>query len=221
MEETKTEKEELEEIVIGFDFECAGGIPNDNGFTQLGASAHELKTGKKIAGFNEYASMKGYVWEERCVKEFWEKNPERYAETLKKTADSKHTCAEVVAMFIEWAREVSKGRKCVIISDNMIYDGSLVKYYSGVDVIYLLGNGYTCFFETASVYFGMYANHKRQKLDFDSKDGLSSKQLALDAINANREVKLEYPTNGVKHDHRPENDAENMVNKWCFIMNNL
>ena len=76
----------MEEIVIGFDFECAGGIPAKHGFTQLGASAHELKTGKKIAGFNEYANMKDLEWEERCVKEFWEKNPDRYAETLKKNS---------------------------------------------------------------------------------------------------------------------------------------
>lgn len=207
----------MEEIVIGFDFECAGGIPAKHGFTQLGASAHELKTGKKIAGFNEYANMKDLEWEERCVKEFWEKNPDRYAETLKKTQNAKLSCREVVAKFIEWARDVSSGRKCVIISDNMIYDGGILKYYSGVDVMYLLGRR-TVYFETASVYYGMYAIHRQGQLNQDSDD-LSSKKIALEAIDRSRNLK--WPESKVKHDHHPENDAEDMVNKWIYIQNNL
>ncbi len=205
----------MEEIVIGFDFECAGGVPSKHGFTQLGASAHELQSGKKIAGFNEYANMTGLEWEERCVKEFWEKNPERYAETLEKTNSAVLTCGEVVAMFVVWARAVSHGRKCVVISDNMIYDGGLLKHYSGVDVMYLLGRR-TVYFETASVYYGMYAQHKNARLDQDADD-LSSKEIALGAINATRQEKLAYPKSGVNHDHHPENDAENMVTKWIFI----
>ena len=209
----------MSEIVIGFDFECAGGIPIKHGFTQLGASAHELDTGKKIGGFNEYASMVGLEWEERCVKEFWEKNPERYAETLEKTMNATLTCAQVVEKFIEWVREMAKDRKCIIVSDNMIYDGGLLKYYSGIDVMYLLGE-WTVYFETASYYYGLHSMHKRARITEDS-DHLNSKQIALDAVNATKSEPLTWPESKVNHDHHPENDAENMVMKWIFIQNNL
>lgn len=209
----------MSEIVIGFDFECAGGIPRENGFTQLGASAHELDTGIKIGGFNEYANMTKLEWEERCVKEFWEKNPERYAETLQETTRAPLTCEQVVAKFIEWAREIAKGRKCIFLSDNMIYDGGLLKYYSGVDVMYLLGE-WTVYFETSSYYYGLYSMHKRARITQDS-DHLSSKNIALDAVNAIKSPALTWPESKVNHDHHPENDAENMVMKWIFIQNNL
>lgn len=210
----------MAEIVIGFDFECAGGVPALNGFTQMGASAHLLSTGEKIAGFNEYAKMEGLEWEERCVKEFWEKNPERYAETLEKTKNAKMTCSEVVEAFIDWAKGVSKFRQCVFVSDNMIFDGGLLKYYAKRDVMYILGR-YTVFYETSSVYNGMHSLRKRARLDQASGD-LSSKKVALEAV---RELvgdeKLEYPETEAKHDHNPENDAEAMVRKWVFIQNSL
>ena len=126
---------------------------------------------------------------------------------------------DVVNMFVQWIRTIATGRKCVVISDNMIYDGGLLKYYSDVDVIYLLG-GYTVYFETSSVYYGMSCLNKRTKLCYDTRDE-SSKKLALEAVNANKTTKVEFPSDGVKHDHHPENDAENMANKWCFIMNNI
>lgn len=210
----------MADIVIGFDFECAGGVPAINGFTQMGASAHLLSTGEKIAGFNEYASMEGLEWEERCVKEFWKKNPERYADTLEKTKKSTLTCSQVVDAFIEWARGVSKFRKCVFVSDNMIYDGGLLRYYAKTDIMYLLGR-YTVFLETSSVYYGMHASAKRAKLCQDS-DELSSKKVALDVVRTlKNDETLEYPKIEVSHDHNPENDAEVMVRKWIFIQNNL
>lgn len=206
--------EEKEEIVIGFDFECAGGVPSENGFTQLGASVHERSNSNKIGGFNEYANMKDYFWETRCVTEFWEKNPERYADTLTRTSSSTMTCKQVIDKFIVWIREVSKDRKAVVLSDNMIYDGGLLKYYSGVDIMYLLGRR-TVYFETSSVYYGMYALSKRMILNQDSDD-LSSKKIALEAIGKDK-----YPASSCSHDHHPENDAQAMVEKWIFIMNNL
>lgn len=209
------------EIVIGFDFECAGGIPAKHGFTQLGASAHELKTGTKIAGFNMYANMNGLEWEERCVNEFWSQpnNQKRYKETLENVQQASLTCKEVVDAFVTWAREISKDRKCVVISDNMIYDGGLLKYYSNVDVMYLLGRR-TVYFETASVYYGMYMMHEGHQLNEDV-DNLSSKQLALDATSFAINKTLTWPKSDVTHDHHPEHDAENMVLKWIFIQNSI
>lgn len=209
------------EIVIGFDFECAGGIPEKHGFTQLGASAHELDTGVCIGQFNQYANMKGLEWEERCVREFWSRpdNQERYKETLEQVENAQFTCKEVVNQFIAWAREISKGRKCVMISDNMIYDGGLIKYYSGVDIMYLLGER-TVYFETASVYYGMYMMHKLERLDKDSDD-LSSKSIALAAASYATKKELEWPKTEVNHDHHPVHDAENMVLKWIFIQNSI
>ncbi len=42
----------MEELVVSIDFEAPGGIPAENGFTQLGASIHRARGGEKIAGFN-------------------------------------------------------------------------------------------------------------------------------------------------------------------------
>lgn len=203
-----------EEVVLAFDFECAGGVAQKNGFTQLGASVHELSTGKKLAGFNEYANMMGYEWEDRCVKEFWEKHPERYKDTLEKVESAPLTCEEVVEKFVRWARETCANRKCVILSDNMIYDGGLLKHFAKVDVLYLLGRR-SVYFETSSVYYGMHMMHKRARID-ESSDDLSSKEIALDAVRAfNKDAN--WPEHGPSHDHNPENDAENMARKWIYI----
>jgi hypothetical protein len=200
----------MEEIVIGFDFECAGGVPQKHGFTQLGASAHVLSTGEKISGFNQYASMDGFEWEDRCLREFWLKNPVRYKETLLGTTSAQETCWEVVALFNSWVRQVSAGRKCTMISDNMIYDGGLLKFFSTEDIMYLHGD-MTVFFDTGSVYYGMQALHTGTGLSWATDQG-SSKQGALKAVGAPG-----FPIFDVKHDHHPQNDAETMVRRWIYI----
>lgn len=204
----------MAEIVIAFDFECAGGVPSKHGFTQLGASAHVLATGEKLGGFNEYASMQGYVWEERCVEEFWKKQPERYAETLAATAAATNSCHAVVRLFVEWARGISKGRKCSMLSDKMIYDGGVLKYFADVDVIYLLG-AWTVYYDIGSLYYGMGAKHADKRVRCATDDS-SAKQAALEAVG-----KEAFPASEVAHDHHPEHDAEAMARKWVFIQQSL
>lgn len=215
------ETREVEEIVIGFDFEAAGGNPSKNGFTQLGASAHEFVSGKKLGGFNKYANMEGFEWEPRCVEQFWKKNPERYEETLAGIAAAEHSCAEVVQQFVEWAREISKDRKCVFVSDNMIFDGGILSHFMGDEVMYLLGGTTkTVYFETSSVYYGMFSAVKRRRIDHASDDW-SSSGIALDALSSIKNKAVEWPLFDVVHDHQPEHDAEHMVQKWIYVQNCL
>lgn len=209
------------EIVVGFDFECAGGIPSKHGFTQLGASAHLFKTEEKIAEFNQYSNMKGYEWEERCVEEFWKKNPERYEETLDSTDIAMHSCHEVVANFVDWIRDLAKDRTCVVVSDNMIYDGGALKYFADVDVIYLLGKGrYTPCYETSSVYYGIYSAIMNKPLCYETRN-MSSKTAVLQALSMKLGKPVEWPKMDVKHDHHPANDAETMVRQWMFVQKSL
>jgi hypothetical protein len=60
---------EIEELVIGFDFNCAGSIPIINGFLQLGASARDLKTGDLVDSFHEYSNMEGYECDPKVMKQ--------------------------------------------------------------------------------------------------------------------------------------------------------
>lgn len=201
-------------IYFGIDFECAGGVPALHAFTQFGAVAYDSVTEKKIDGFNMYANMNGYTWEERCLKEFWEKNQTRYKETIIKTGAAKETPYEVVDLFIKWLRKTCNGRKCVIFSDNMIYDGGLLKYFSNVDIMYLAGE-YTTYCETSSVYEGMYAMRTDKPVTYESLQD-SSKKHGLEAVDESK-----FPDNDVTHDHNPENDASVMMENWFFIQNGL
>jgi len=211
-----------DELVLCVDFEAAGGNFKKNGFTQLGASIHVLKTGDKIAGFNEYSNMKGKDWDKKCVDEFWINHPKRYKETLEKIEESPYTCEEVVVHFIEWMKKHIGDKKHIVISDNLVFDIGLLGCYFDGDIMYLLGGSKrTIYFETSSVYYGMHSAHKRVRLCQDS-DMLSSKEIALDVVkDLNEDHTLQYPKRGVNHDHNPENDATSMGEKWCFIQNSI
>jgi hypothetical protein len=172
------------EIVIGFCFEHIGCAQSENEFTQLGASAHELESGKKIAGFNMYATMKDLNWI--------------------------RSGKGVIDFFVKWARKVSKDRHCVIISNNMIFDGRLLKFYSNVDVIYILGRN-TLYYEFGYVYMGVNMHKKKKCLDQEYTDISHNKSLS------HKTEKGIFPKTDV---YNTEKDAEYMVTQWIYVMNN-
>jgi hypothetical protein len=204
--------------VIALDFEAAGGIPRLHGFTQLGGVIVRVKDGVVLSRFNEYACMIGYEWEERCVKEFWEKHPERFEETKKRTNEvTTRSPYQVVALFFDWVRENTKEFKDDVhfISDNVAFDVAILRYFSNEDILYVLGK-YTDHVDVSNFYMGMSMKPVTIKLMDES-----SKGLALESINKNKRVKLEKPKFEVSKDHNPVNDAEAMALYWCFIQKNL
>lgn len=205
----------MSEYVLAIDFECAGGIPRLNGFTQMGAVVLDAETGKKIAGFNMYSNMVGYEWEGCCLREFWSRNPERWEETKAGIAKSSLSCTEVVAVFVAWVRGVCEGHPTHVVSDNTPFDIGILKYFADVDIIYLFGY-MTLYIDLPSAYLAMHA--MRNHYLITATEDLSTKRVALAAI-AGPEVPCFVSS--VKHDHNPENDAHAMAERWVFVRTHL
>lgn len=206
----KTHHMQKRDLVVAFDFEAAGGVPSVNAFTQLGAVVMDLRTSEVLGTFNEYANMKDYKWEDRCVSEFWSKYPERYAETLAETEKAALTPKQVVDKFYDWARETCAGHNAYLLTDCAIFDAGLLRSFSSRDINYVFGS---CNFvmDTCSFYNGL----ARAEPTYESFDG-SSKDHALRALGLS-----EWPKFPVAHDHHPVNDAMAMAFKFVFVSNKL
>ncbi len=169
--------------VVAIDFECAGGVPSMNGFTQFGAVLMRISDSKVLARFDSYANMEGYEWESRCVREFWEQYPERYADTLKHTKDAPLSPHDVIAAFHAWLLKETVGIDDVyIITDNGAFDSGCLKAFSKVDTLYLFNGKYRDHVDVNCVYLGMYAATFGKVITTALTDA-SAKQLALDVLN--------------------------------------
>jgi DNA polymerase III epsilon subunit-like protein len=203
--------------VIGFDFEAAGGIPALHGFTQLGAVLVDMDTDKVMGEFNMFSSMKNLVWEKRCVEEFWEKNPEKYKETLKGTSEAKMGPYEVVDAFVQWVQRVSKGLKDVyLLTDNAAFDAAILRFYSiKQDILYIFGS-YRPIVESSRFYSGL----ARKPVTTESL-WESSKDNALKGMRADGLKVPPFPIHSVEHDHNPVNDALVMALNWSHMQRSL
>lgn len=206
--------------VVAIDFECAGGVPSQHAYTQLGAVLLRLSDSHVVARFNEYTNMKredgtDYEWEKRCVDEFWSNHPERFEETKRKIAESAHTPAQVInELFLPWLDEVTKDVSDVyFITDNAAFDAGILKYYSKRNTMYLLRTPYAREFVDVS---SAYAGSTRRRVTAALLDNESSKRMALDAVG-----EAEFPDFAVAKDHDAVNDAENMALRWAFIQSKL
>lgn len=195
------QEENQDECCIAYDFEAPGGKPDLHAFSQLGAVLFNMKTGKVLKTFNEYANLTYYTFEERCVKEFWSKFPERFAQTIAECSRSTHSPYEVVDMFhktcLEWKKEYPN---TIMITDNAGYDAAILKFFSPVDTMYFLGPC-MCMIDTRSAYLGMAR--------------LPCTYLLWDSNPYKRLMEIpQLDTQGVSHDHHPVNDATVIAMKW-------
>ena len=198
--------------VIAFDFETAGGVPTENGFTQFGAVLFNLGTKQMEARFESYASMRNYKWDEECVRRFWSKYPGRFNETKRNT--ELHDVPgpfTVMEMFWKWvdSEVVSKGiaAETYLITDNSAFDAGLLRAFSKQDPLYILGE-YRDIVDVSSYYLGSTL----KPLDVPLLDA-SSAELAFSRFGMR-----DAPMWDVSHNHHPTNDALCMAMRWgCFL----
>jgi hypothetical protein len=208
--------------VVAFDFEAAGGIPSRHAFTQLGAVIVNVDTDEVVSEFNMYANMKGYEWEERCVKEFWEKQPERYAETKKAVESAPLGPHEVVAEFIKWVKTHCADFKDVfLLTDNAPFDAGILRCFSAdQDISYIFGK-YRSIVESSRFFAGL----GRKRVSVDTLWS-SSTEIGMEGVNADRKKLKETPIPPIKeftvqHDHHPVNDAKCIAWTWNHFQRNL
>lgn len=210
--------------VIAIDFECPGGVPSKNAFTEVGAVLVRVSDSKIIAKFSSFSSMKGYEWEKRCVDDFWSKFPVRYAETIENTSkEGLLGPYEVVSNLLKWIKEVTADeeiRKSVyVISDNGPYDLALTRTFSDVDIHYLFGE-YRSLIDVGMFYHGTSMKPMTvERLDTSSKDAI------LSSINAEYVKRglptIDKPVLPVKHSHHPVEDAACIALTWAYYQNHL
>jgi hypothetical protein len=209
------------EYIIALDFEAAGGVPSKHGFTQLGACLIKMSTGEVLAKFNSYANMTGYEWEERCVREFWSKFPERFEDTKNKTSDPNVPGPYgVIDRFMEWVDLVTGSPEIrdhvYVISDNAPFDLALLRYFSANrDILYMFGP-YREMVDVSAAYMGM----SRKPVNIALMDQ-SAKDLAKAAITEMTGAPCELPKLEVDHDHDAVNDAVVMGLRWAFFQRQL
>jgi len=211
--------------VIAIDYETSGGIPLKHGFTQLGAVLYDVKNEKICETFNEYASMKGYEWEERCLREFWLRADMRelYQHTLRMTNASTFTPYQVVDHFMEWAKRVTKDIDDVyLISDNVAFDVAILRTFStDQDILYMFKGKYHEMVDVSSFYAGM----RRARVNAKILDEVASADMALEGLNGRPgmtgHVELpEFPKlHGNEHDAIA--DAVLIAQRWAWFQNQL
>lgn len=199
--------------VIAFDFEAAGGVPLVNGFTQLGAVLFNMETGKVEDSFNMYANMKVYVWDERCVSEFWSKFPERYAETKLECDKAANSPFQVVDMFVTWciAHFARLNGDVYLITDCSTFDSGLLKAFSVKHDTLYIGVNNRDIVDVGNAYLGMC--RKFHSVAF--VDG-SAFKTCVKELGIEEEFKA-----STFHDHHPVNDATVIAEKWCFVNKHL
>ena len=209
-------------FVVAFDFEAAGGIPKKHAFTQLGAVVVDLENDRVISEFNMYANMQWYDWEERCVKEFWEKFPERYAQTKKECEQAPLGPYEVVEQFVKWVQETCKDMDDVyLLTDNAGFDAGMLRYFSEhQDILYIFGE-YRPIVESSRYYSGL----SRKRVTVETLN-VSSKKQAMESLNADRKIAAlqEIPPIedfSVQHDHHPVNDAKVIAWTWAHFQRHI
>jgi hypothetical protein len=209
--------------VVAFDFESFGPIPNKHGFTQLGAIVMRLSDRTILATFNEYATNGDgmYQPDERCMREFWAKNPKRLEETVDQIVKSNLSPHDVIDRFLNWVEENTRDLQDVyFLTDNAAYDVALLKHFAKQDILYLFGGTYREVVDVSGFYLGLSGYPVNSEVL-----NLNGKKLALQGLNFRRCLSglppVEFPQFQVQHTHEPSDDATLMACYWSFFQNEL
>jgi hypothetical protein len=151
-----------------------------------------------------------YVWEQRCLDEFWHRNDEMRATKdalLAKVASEGVSPQEAMATLVRWINENRTPeflKSLILMSDTAGYDVGWINYLLGLygfkSLNYIVGDSYKPIFDSTSFNRGV-----GRKLPSDGYWGAESAAFA--ALKASEEVMNDNP---YKADHFPLNDAKSL-----------
>ncbi len=210
-----------DDYVIAIDFEAAGGIPEKNGFLSLGATLYSITQQKEISYFYQWANMKGYEWDKRCVEEFWMKHPQLFEMAKRNSSLSIYSPYDVIENFMEWVLVrvfIGPYKKTYLISDNVKCYVALVRYFSKErDIGYMFTNASNSFvyrdiIDTGSFYLGLGHCY----LSSETLDTLSTKEIAKRVI-----LNGEYEEKQDRVAHDCLDDAREIARLYCAVQSRL
>jgi DNA polymerase III epsilon subunit-like protein len=195
------------------DIETTGENMVRNGLVAFGVVIGNSKTGKIEDTFQVFVRPLGddYVWEQRCLDEFWHRNDEMKATKAallsRAWSEEGKTTAEAMATFTAWVNDNRTPEfleSLVFMSDTAGYDIGWLNYLLGMcglkSMNYIVGGQYRPIFDSTSFHRGVGG-----KLPNDGYWGAESAAYAT--LKAPAEV-----TGGNPHKatHEPVEDAKSI-----------
>lgn len=111
-------------LVLSFDIEADGDSPACNSMRSIGIAAKD-EEGKKYEFYRTLIPLEGHVVDKRCKEEFWDKNPEAWAEV------NKNPVSPGLAMIDlnEWLKELRNTFELQWVAYPAAYDWQWLNYY--------------------------------------------------------------------------------------------
>lgn len=199
-------------FTLGVDVEASGMGLRTNFCAQVGLGLVDVESGEELARFSTYvAQPPGTTWEERCVREFWEKHPDQW-ERVKRGIATAPPVGEVALAIKDFFRmRVVDPVNTRVVSDTPGFD------LAWIDTI-LGDTSYLYWFTDPQTGLPMY----QDVLDVGSWYlGLARVcDPAASALGESRRALgvKEEPDLGVEHDHDAANDAVHIAKRaaWAF-----
>jgi inhibitor of KinA sporulation pathway (predicted exonuclease) len=192
------------EYLLVCDVEASGQNPNTHFLVQIGLALVKISTPNEIVRmWSSYVRKpENRFWEERCVKEFWSQHLEKFEKAQKQVLVAPYA-EEVLRSLDEFISELPPSTRLAADSTfDFTWIDSLLR---GRNHLYFFGDKRDVF-ELSSFYLGLGME--------SSPDGWSRKA-------ALRALKLEPPTELVRHDHDAAHDAANIAVFAAHILNTL
>lgn len=191
--------------IVGLDVEASGMGLRTNFVLQIGLAEVDVETGRVLRKFQSFiAQPENTEWEERCVREFWSKHPERF-EFVKNAIVNAPSRDEVATSVLSWLKDCDKDARFVV--DTPGFDLAWLDSILGhTSHLYAFGN-YRDVLDLSSWYLGLGSVAHP---DESSKNALC-KRLGLEKL----------PDLGTKHTHDAGDDAENMAVVAAFAFRSL
>lgn len=212
--EVENDEKQKNTYYVVIDFESFGGIPKLNGFTQFGSCIGNYTTGEIIETFNMYANQDGFVKEERCMREFWDKHEDLLNETLEKCEKSTSSPEQVVESWVQWLRTIVEKIKVdenepdpniLILTDCATYDSGMLKAFSNYDTLYLINSTPRDIIDVSAWMMGAC----RQPLTTETVDSSTSNMVAST-------FKIAKCKPIVNHTHNACDDAIHIFEKFRY-----
>jgi len=199
--------------LLACDVEASGMGVRENSLIQIGFCLVRVSDGTIVSRFSSYVQQPPNTkWEERCVREFWEKHPDQF-ERAKQGVSKAPPADEVARNLLEWVRtNVTDITTTRLITDTAGFDLAWLDWLLGDrSHLYLFEHDgvpvKTDVLDVGSWYLGLGG-----EMDPEA----SSKKAVLRALG-----KDAFPDFGVVHDHDAANDAALIALRAAWVMRSM